>query len=223
MDAEIDLPKPMLFDWKKILAYVIPIAVLAGIFVAKLGSRSGRAEHDFVSATRDFVKWDQVLNKKTEGLVALEGMFKKRPELKARYDAPIAQKLLSVKSAKSAAPYVERTLERTHQPYYSDYARTSLLVGEEKYGEALVEARALKEKLALEKESSALFAFNLLRIATLCQELGDRKGELAAWEEMKVSSGHEGFKQLLSHFSVQETTLLDYIKSREEDLGPMKK
>ena len=85
--------------------------------------------------------------------------------------------------------------------------------------------------LKREKEGSALFAFNLARIATLSEKVGDREGEKQAWQEIKRYGGWEkgaqgdekigqtGFKQLLSHFTVQETSLLDYIKSREEDLS----
>jgi len=232
MDVEIDLPKQVNFNWKKILLSVLPVALVAGLLVARIGTKGGRAEEDFVSAATAFTKWDQIVQQDPSELSNLERLATKHPELRAHYDAPIAQSLLAAKVPLEAAPYIERTLKRTNQPYYRDYAMTSLTIGEEKYEEALNEALALKEKMSQEKEDSPLLAFNLLRIATLFGELKDQMGELQAWKELKSFGGwneqgkktdvigRDGFKQLLSHFSVQETTLLDYIKSREEELSP---
>lgn len=238
MNDEFNLPKRILFDWKKLALYVLPVALIAGVLVAKLGTKKGRAEGDFVSATAAFTKWDQILDQTSDEFSNLEKLVSKHPELHAHYDAPIGQNLLAAIAPKKAAPYIERTLKRTSQPYYSDYARTSLKISEGSYGEALDEARVLKEKLISDptfwekgKGSSALFAFNLMRIATLSRELSNRESELKAWREIKQYGGwekgsqksemigHVGFMQLQKHFSVQETTLLDYIKTREEELS----
>ena len=37
MDIEIDSPKRMLFDWKKLLVYSVPAALLAGLLITKVG------------------------------------------------------------------------------------------------------------------------------------------------------------------------------------------
>lgn len=237
MDEELDLPRQVLVDWKKIAVYVLSAALIAGLLVAKLGTRKGRAEGDYVSATAAFTKWKQVLERNGDDFAKLSKLVKKHPELQARYDAPIGQYLLAAIAPQEAAPFIERTLLRTKQPYYSDYARTSLKISEKKYQEALDEALSLKDKMNSEplyweksKDSSSLFAFNLMRIATLSQQLNQSETEIEAWKEIKDYGGwekdeppveligHEGFKQLLSHFSVQETTLLDYIEAREEEL-----
>lgn len=238
MDIEIDLPKRMLFDWKKLLVYIVPAALLAGLLITKVGTHKGRSEGEYITATHAFVKWDQILDQEAEEFASLQKVMKKHPELHAHYDALIGQNLLSTHSPKEAEPYIERTLKRTDQPYYSDYARTSLLISEAKYEEARQSASLLKQRMADDssfwengKDNSALFAFNLLRIATLSEQLGDLEGEQGAWKELKryggwekgaeadEKIGHAGFKQLLSHFTVQETSLLDYIASREEDLS----
>ncbi len=237
MDEEFDLPQRVFVNWKKIGLYALPVALVAGLLVAKLGTKKGRAEGDYVSATAAFTKWEQVLDQDGDDFAKLEKLVKKHPELQAHYDASIAQALLAAISPQEATPFIERTLQRTQQPYYSDYARTSLKISEERYQEALDEALSLKDKMHSDssfreksKNHSALFAFNLLRIATLSEQLNHKESELEAWKEIKRcggwdkessptnSIGHEGFKQLLSHFSVQETTLLDYIEAREEEL-----
>ncbi|MCB1107130.1 MAG: hypothetical protein KDK76_03440 [Chlamydiia bacterium] len=238
MNVELEIPRRMLFDWKKLLFYVVPLALLGGIFLAKMGTRKGKAEEEYVSAMQAFNKWDQILDCDNENFSSLEKIIKKHPELHAHYDALIGQNLLAVHSPKKAMPYIERTLKRTNQPYYSDYARNSICISEGKYEEALEKAYSLKENMMGDgafwekgKDHSSLFAFNLIRIATLCHQLENKKGELEAWKEIKQYGGwdveapasekigQEGFVQLLSHFSVQETTLLDYIASREEELS----
>jgi hypothetical protein len=237
MDEEFELPMRASVDWKKIALYVLPAALIAGLLVAKLGTKKGRAEGDYVSATAAFTKWEKVLDQSGDEFAQLDKLVKKHPELHAHYDAPIGQNLLAAISPQEATPFIERTLDRTKQPYYSDYARTSLKISEGKYQEALGEAVNLKEEMLSDsayweksKDNSALFAFNLMRIATISQQLKNDETELEAWSEIKQYGGwgkdsspskligHEGFKQLLSHFSVQETTLLDYIETREEEL-----
>ncbi|WP_316359663.1 hypothetical protein [Candidatus Neptunichlamydia sp. REUL1] len=238
MDIEIDLPRRMLFDWKKLLVYIVPAALLAGLLITKVGTRKGGSEGEYIAATHAFVKWDQILDQNAEEFASLQRVMKKHPELHAHYDALIGQNLLSAHSPKEAEPYIGRTLKRTDQPYYSDYARTSLLISAAKYEEARQSASLLKQQMLEDtafwkdrNDNSALFAFNLLRIATLSEQLGDLEGEQTAWKELKhyggwekdakadEKIGHAGFKQLLSHFTVQETSLLDYIASREEDLS----
>lgn len=235
MDEKIDLPKPIMINWKKIGLYVIPVALIIGVLVSKLGIRKAQSEKDFVSATAAFTKWSQILDKNGEELAQLERMIKKHPELHAQYDAPVGQSLLAAIAPKEASPYIERALQRTKHPYYNEYSKTSLKISEGSYKEALQEALSLKEKMVADgeyweklEESSALFAFNLMRIAILSQQIGNKEEELSAWREIISYSsptrkddkiGQAGFKQLFTHFTVQETTLLDYIKAREEDLS----
>ena len=237
---EDDLPTPLFFNWKKVLYYVLPTLIILSVIAVKIGSRKRLAEADYVAANRAFLKWDQVLEQNGEDFLNLQKLMKKHPELQAYYDAKIAHNLLALREVKEVDLYVERTIKRTAQPYYSDYAKTSIKISRGLYKEALSEALLLKESLLAddqfwedEKKGSSLFAFNLMRIATLSQEAGDTLGEAKAWQEVKhyggwgdsLSSspkvGQAGFKQLLSHFTVQETSLLDYIQAREEDIGKL--
>lgn len=233
MDEEIDLPKPVMVNWKKIGLYVIPAALIIGVLVSRLGTKKNQSEKDFVAATTAFTKWNHILDHESVELAQLEKIMKKHPELQARFDAGIGQGLLAAIAPKEATPFIERSLSRAKRAHYSEYSKTSLKISQGCYKEALEEALQLKEKMASDsgyweriEDSSALFAFNLMRIATLSQQLGEKQQELSAWKEIKShakpggsnSSRHEGFKQLFTHFTVQETTLLDYIKTREEDL-----
>lgn len=233
MDEEIDLPKPVTVNWKKVGLYVIPAVLIIGVLVSRIGTKKNQSEKDFVAATAAFTKWNHILDHESAELVQLEKAMKKHPELQACFDGAIGQSLLAATAPKEAAPFIQRSLSRAKRAYYSEYSMTSLKISQGLYKEALEEALHLKEKMASDtgywdkiEGSSALFAFNIMRIATLSQQLGEKQQELSAWKEIKshiqpegnISPRHEGFKQLFTHFTVQETTLLDYIKTREEDL-----
>jgi hypothetical protein len=234
MNEEIDLPKPMLLNWKKVALYVVPIALVAGTLVAKLGTKKAQSEKDFIEGATVFTKWNKVLDQNGPELAQLENIMKKHPELCAEYDTLLGQSLIAIIAPKQAMTYVNRALKRTNPPYYQEYSQTSLKITQGSFEEALQEALSLKEKMLLDQQywerldqSSALYAFNLLRIALLSQKIGNEASELSAWQEIKSYNpsakkdnkiGQLGFKQLFTHFTVQEITLLDYIKIREEDL-----
>ncbi|MCB1075643.1 MAG: hypothetical protein KDK59_08935 [Simkania sp.] len=214
--------------------------LLVMVFVIKLGNKTHKNEADFVSATNAFVKWEQVLDTNNDELRNLATIMKKHPELKAEYEAKLAQDFIAMQESNKAREFGSSVIQRTNQPYYSDYAKASLLVSEGKFLEALEQALYLKKQM-LEDEAfwtksqgvknygSGLFAFNLMRIATLYQELGMKDRELEAWSELKAFAGwngaqkdvrikQEGFQSLLNHFTVQDMTLLDYISAREAEL-----
>lgn len=214
--------------------------ILATTFLLKIGGRKHRHEADFVSATNAFTKWEQVLDKQHDELRNLTAMMKKHPELNAQYEAALAQDFIAIQEGQQAKEYGEKVIQRTNQPYFKDYAEGSLLLSQGAYREALEKALYLKKQMLeddafWEKGSGAkhfgsgLFAFNLVRIATLYQELGMSERELEAWHELKAYAGFggaqkdtrisaEGFQSLLNHFSVQDITLLDYIAAREKEL-----
>jgi len=181
-------------------------------------------------------------------LKTLEQALQKHPELRDHYDGNIGQRLLIMDETDSARHYVQRNLKKTSQPYYSSFAKSSLTVSEGKYVQALREALFLRQEMMSDESlvhkmeakygyGSILFGLNLLRIALLYEKLEDRENELNAWQEFKHYGGweekgekkdgldphppsikHRGAQTLLSHFSIEEDSLLDYIRSRERTL-----
>jgi len=222
------------FCWKRALFYALLALILFCTILIKVKNQK-RAEADYMTASHAFEKWDQMCEERQENFSHLQKIMQKHPELYAYYDAKIGQKLLALRNIEDSKPYVYRTLERTKQPHYSDYAQTSLKIGEERYEEALKEAIALKESLIKEplfeendENNSALFAFNLMRIAILCQKSHKDQQELEAWKELKKYgkwqenappiNEQKGFNQLFNLFTIQNATLLDYIQAREESI-----
>lgn len=243
MDAnQPSLPLSMrLAPYKNYIFIGLFCLLLIIAFSMKIGGRKHRHEADYVSATNSLVKWEEVLDKEHDELKNLTALMKKHPELEAQYDAVLAQDFIAVRESKKALEYGEKAIKRTNQPYFSDYAKGSLLVSQQNFAEGLEVALYLKKQMLADDAfwqkgnqikyfGSGLFAFNLMRIATLYQKLDMKERELEAWHELKSYAGwettskdkrigREGFQSLLSHFSVQDITLLDYIAAREVELS----
>lgn len=221
---------------------VFSLLLLIIAFGMKLGGKKGRNEADFISATHAFLKWEEVLDLEQAHLETLTNLMRKHPELNAEYEGKITQDLIAIQKGKKAKEFGSKVIERTNQPYFKDYALTSMLIGEKHFAQALEQAILLKRNMLQDDAfwekgkgvkgfGSGLFAFNLMRIATLYQELGMGKRELEAWNELKAYGGwsgisqkdnrisSEGFQALLSHFTVQEISLLNYISAREAAIG----
>jgi hypothetical protein len=220
------------------VAAVIACLFSISHFVNRLG---GNHQGDFVAASVVHDKWEG--NK--EMLVKLEKLIKKHPELHAKYDASIAQRLLSSSEGGLANSYAAATLKRIGQSssYYTQFASGSLLISEGKLDTALQQARQLK--VAMEQDrafwerqtttarhGSLLYAYNLLRIAMLEKAAGTPQGELAAWNELKSRAGwHDGkqeshtfmddpeaYQLLRDNMKKQDLSLLDFINHRQKQL-----
>jgi len=242
---DTDLPSlPLRLRWdkyKNVVFIALSVCVCLTALSIKLRERKKQSETDYVAATGAFDRWEQVIEKDHEGLKQLTGLIKKHPELSPKYDARLAQHFIAAEESEQAQVFGSKVLERTQQPYFQDYALASLLISERNYSEALAAALDLKEKFlndssfwekstGIKSFGSSLFAFNLLRIATLYQEIGMKVKEKEAWSELKAYAGwsgekkdnripEEGFQSLLVHFTVQDITLLDYINARENELS----
>jgi len=229
-------------EYKKVFYIILLVFLVIALFVVQFGSRKEQSEKDYVAVANAFTTWAQILDTNDESFTQVKKLLIKHPELKAEYDPQIAQNLLIAGAEKEAKPFLDEILLRNSLPYYSDYSRTSFTIASKNYEKALDEAVSLKQSMlqdqnflgALkEKQSygSNLFAFNLLRIATLHQALNHQNEENLAWKEFKQCAGwekedasmhkidKEGFNTLLSHFTIQDISLLDYIGAREKQLG----
>jgi hypothetical protein len=223
------------------VAIIGSIATLTLLFSAGkfLGWFRGDSQVDFVAAQIAYHKWNGSL----EALGRLEKLIRRHPELHAKYDGPIAQKLLSSSERGLGHSYAKSVLKRTSgfSPHYTAFAKGSLLIAEGKLSEALTIAKELKvnmesdtpfweKRSKIVRHGSLLYAYNLLRIATLEKAAGSPQGELLAWQEFKKNAGWQGEQQatqtydpeayqlIQQNFQKQATSLWDYIQHREEML-----
>lgn len=236
MDWEDSLCDVVFNHWKKKACYLVLILLSIGLVVGNLVKSNAHFDQDYLLIKQIVAKWEQGEPLLEENTLELKKLLKKYPDLSAQYDAFIGQTLLANFSTQEATPFIDRTLSRTGQPYFGDYGRTSLKISKGRYEEALQEAVDLKERVIKDKafwekskEGSVLFAFNLMRIAVLNQQLQRWVEEQKAWQEVKQygagkivsfaeANKSDSFKEIFNHFSAQDTTLLDYIQTREEVL-----
>lgn len=193
-------------------------ALLIGYF------RSGPDALSYVRAEAAFSQWEA--SPQNEELY--QGMQKAIgtvPSLKKKYEGAIAQRLLDMEKIPEALAMARASLNRVRGdvPFHSAYGETSLLIQQGQFQEALQRAVALKEEmssLADGKEGALLYAYNLLRIASLQQELKNRPGEKAGWEELESYLQRHGETAVLlfNDFSENTLSLSQYIAERKRSL-----
>lgn len=216
----INLPERKKQIFASIASVVAGIAILIGYF------QSGPNALNYAEAEGVFAKW--VASPKDEALYKdMKEAIRNVPALQKKYEAAIAQKLLNTDKFNEALAMANHSLKRVQgeAPFHANYAKTSLLIEQGAFQEALEQAVALKEKMGqtfqTEQKGGALLYFhNLLRIACLQQELKNRPGEKAAWEELEslLSAKSKSAKMLLGSFSEKRVDLSQYITERKKAL-----
>lgn len=189
-----------------------------------MGGPSSGSARDYFSAEKEmhlFLTGSDAEAK--ESLDKLSKILNSYPDLQAKYDGRIAQKLIDRGAVSAALPFAERTLARLskeHLPLYGDYSATTLLIEKEQYPEALEQAMALQAKMNVKQEKlgSGLFAANLLRIAMLNQQLGKKSEELKSWQTLKQTLSASAFAQVVQALSEGRLSILDYVAFREKEL-----
>ncbi|NGX43119.1 MAG: hypothetical protein K940chlam7_01410 [Chlamydiae bacterium] len=227
---------------------VLAVFALIAITIKFSTGSSAKAESSYVAAENNLTMLYRSAQgeagdpEREQALNNLKEITNAYPALRSKYDGSIAQLLLIQGDTVQATEFAERCLSRTAQdnlPYYSDFSRTTLLIAEEQYQQALQQAQTLKMTL-LEKADQndienrnfgdALFAYNLLRIAMLQQKIGTPKEELQAWNEWKQYAGigkqlqatksieTEAFTILNDQIAEGSFSLTQYIEEREKHL-----
>jgi hypothetical protein len=230
-------------DWIKahLSTVISSVAILVIGLIAISRWTKGDPQVDYLAAETAYRHWE---GKKDDGFAKLQKILKNHPELHAKYDGAIAQKLLGSSENGLAKLYGKAALKRMgdFSPYYSDFSKATLLIAEQKLAEALHKAKTLKESMDndavfWEKKSDVarhgciLYAFNLLRIAMLEGAVGAGEGELKAWQALKENAGWtsvpkpasntydpEAYALIQENFQHQDISLHDYIKFRETQI-----
>jgi hypothetical protein len=206
-------------------------ALIAGLAVLVYYFQSGPMALDFAKAELLVAKW-RSLPEDASLFQQMSHALKKVPALQKKYEPVIAQKLIDGGRSAEALQIAYRSLEsaKKEAPYHAHFAETSLFIERGEHQEALERSAGLKEKMLRECNveafsgarligGSVLFAYNLLRIACLQQELKNQPGERAAWEELekflKKNENGPAALTLLSNFQEKDLDLTDYIAERK--------
>ena len=219
--------------YKKYLAWGAFIFFLLMILMYRwLSTQTLKAENDFFGAQLDFKRFEEK-SVKTDDQAAflnefqkLDALIDRHPELQAKYDGPIAQTFIIAHLPDQARPVAENLFTRTKSEpvhFYQQYANASLLISEQHYQEALASALALKDQMNQQTDATAggtLYVFNLIRLASLYQQLNMPQEELKTWETLQsyktdvnaLVAAYQLFRE--NHFSLNK-----YIEERRKALA----
>lgn len=217
------------------IAGIAVLALIAGLW--SIYQWNSGSPKDYLAAEAVFNEWKGDCN---HHLAQLQKILKQHPELHAKYDGRIAQKLLLNSQQGLATLFSKATLKRVggFSPYHTQFSNCSLLIGEKKFQEALAQSKQLKQSLdqdekfwetksVLIQHGNMLYGYNLLRIAFLEQVMGNVEGELKAWEEFKQRAGWvetatpytrsntAAYQLINQNFQRNDVSLEDFIKYRE--------
>lgn len=220
-----------LSNHKNILLWAVFGLVAALIIASQLISwRTLDAEKDFFQAQTMFTQFEQAAGNATDSTAAaadleqLQAIMQRHPELKPKYEGPLAQTLLVTGQVPQAQVYIEDTFKRTqpdHLQLYQNYTQASMLIGQEQYANALQSAKQLQIDLdQLGKESNpVLYVYNLIRLAMLYQQMGQPEEELKAWEQLQNQPQRlEAVLEASQAYQIGNASLNQYIEERKSAL-----
>jgi hypothetical protein len=208
------------------------LACVSGLLVLALYFQTAPKPEAYIAAEEIVSKWKQ------EGSeVSYDEMRKtlrKVPALEKKYASLIAQKLFQRNQLKDALELAHKSIEQIQEdaPFHAAYGKTTLLIEQGMYQDALEKSVALKEQMLRECDlelqagrqpmgGSLLFTHNLLRIACLQKELKNKPGEKAAWDELeRFLTEKQSLSQLLfTNFRDKGLDLSHYIAERKKQLS----
>lgn len=208
---------------------VLLVAILLG-YVWHMVSR-GKAETDYLTAETAFQKLEAMTGSATPitdnpDYIALQTMLAKHPELESRYDGRLAQTFLRLGDMNLAVVYADKALKQLateNLPFYEEYSKTSLLIAQGNYRDALKRATFLQKRMREQSAGSDhgflpdLLTLNQIRLAALYQQLKMPAEELKAWQESGMAI-HTERSTVLDSIKTGQITLQDFIQAREKAL-----
>jgi hypothetical protein len=248
--GRIALAKTLAVDWvsehsKIVLASLATVLILLFCLFQLTGRFEAQKKSDYLAAQTAYSAWISAAASDGVLFKDLEKPLNRHPELQAKFGALIAQHCLALEDSKKGMSYAARSLKRTEHllsPYYTQFSQNSLRIVNGKYIEALNSAKELKS--AMEKDLAfwesrdkmirsghLLYAYNLLRIASLEREAGTNEGELLAWNELFKNAGWSGvpssssktydpeaYLALARTFQDGEVSLMEFVQQRKREL-----
>lgn len=210
-------------------------ALLALLIIAYrlVVNHTENSESDFFRAQTTFTDFQQESISAqnpadaTATLEELDAIMKRHPELKPKYEGSLAQTLLITGQVSQAIPFAQDIFNRTqpdHVKLYQDFSKTTLLIGQGEYSEALTQAQQLKQTLDQKGNNltdSTLYIYNLIRLAMLHQQLGQKDEELKAWEQIQsLPKQSESVVAANQTLTIGNASLNQYIEERKKNLKP---
>ena len=194
---------------------------------------SGQSQKNDNTALTALAVLESPTGDKKEALKQMRSALKSSPELQTKYDAPLAQILMTTNF--DASTYANRALNRVNSPeiaLYIDFSKTTLLINDHQFEEALSDAQKLRTTILNTQATDnipsyhVLFAYNDLRIAMLYQALENHELERKSWnswlknsqKDSSFSIPPESFQHVDAIYKIGDISLTDYIKHRLENI-----
>lgn len=231
-----------ILEHRKQFFYAICIGVLSVYCLFSIGKRFFGSSSDYGKVDSAYSAWAQGEKHDPALFKDVKDPLSRHPELTAKFGTLIAQRMLTLGETKLAQDYALSALKRTKSllsPYHAQFSQNTLLISQEKFADALAAAYQLKNAMGTDEQlwankgpnmrsGRSLYAYNLLRIASLEREAGSKEGELKAWEELMQSAGWGGYTphpktydpqsyQVLSeNFKSGDVSLFEFIQQRKK-------
>ncbi len=232
-------------NYKRLLTTMCTLFVLLFCVMPFTKRMKGNAKSDYLAAEAAFIAWIAQTKHDLDLYKQLKAPLNRHPELDAKFGTLMAQRFLGLGETKMADQYASSALKRTKtllSPYYLQFSHNTLSISQGHLAEALKQSYELKKRMGEDEAfwshqdakasvGVALYAYNLLRIASLEREVGSKEGELAAWEELMRHAGWGGYppqqkmydpetyQMLAQNFQTGEVSLIDYIQQRKRILA----
>lgn len=231
-------------NWKTALFIGLGVLALIVSLIQFAGKARSSLFADSFALEQSLSAWEASGFKDGEALSKIEKALSRHADFQAKAGAQVAQKLLALKEIKRAIPYTEKTLRRVPFPtaYHRRFAQNAVQIGKGEYAAALTEAKELKKDLENDSAlwskqgegahyGSILYAFNLLRVASLETVAGTPERALAVWKELEeqlvkaqfapatLAINPEGYYLLEQNFTQNDLTLRAYIQHQKAVLS----
>ncbi|MBI3236098.1 MAG: hypothetical protein HYZ48_00035, partial [Chlamydiales bacterium] len=243
--GRIAFARSICIDWlanhtKMVMISLISILLL--FFTVLQMTRSFSSGSDFAKAQSAYSSWVALESPDKKIFSQLEKPLSSSAEVQAKFGALVAQKFLTLKDAKNAENFMKQSWKRTQNllsPYYAAFSKTSLLIARGDLKKALELSKDLKTQMTKDtsfwdhqdkmiRSGSLLYAYNLIRIATLEKEIGSIEAEMLVWEEFLCNAGlatgspskmadPEAYSTLIRTMQDKNLSLYDYIAERREE------
>lgn len=198
-------PQWIASNGKGLLYILLGLILMIMIGYKLMNNFSNISEADFTNAEKSYLQFENSIKEGNDALVRstaldkLTDIIAAHPELHAKYDGLIAENLLISGEYAKANDFASLAIHRTddeNNPFYSSYAKTTLIIANKQYDQALKDTLALKEQMDTDGQAhisnpekasfgTLLYALNLLRIGMLQQQLALKDQELKTWQEWK--------------------------------------
>ncbi len=205
-----------------ILYTVLGLASAIALFFYFTRSSEASSLQDYLKADSAYAQFASAPSDEAEtALAPLLQLMARRPDLKQLYEAKVAQALIGKDQTASAGIAIDNSLKRLDTDslsLYHSYTETTLLIANDDYEAAYNRAKDLHHLMTESfetPEDEALFAFNLLRLATLQQQLGLHSQQRKSWEQiLSYAENDNAVQTMLRHIRDGRVTLESYIQSR---------